>query len=75
MEASPSVSNDLVLQYYDELLEEDPTNAAVWKRRISVLRRSGKIELAVEELSKFLDTFYTDSEGWLELADIYSECN
>jgi ER membrane protein complex subunit 2 len=35
----------------------------------------GKVEKAVEELSQFLDTFYTDVEGWLELADIYSACN
>jgi len=48
---------------------------AIWKRRISVIRRMGKYEKAVEELSEFLDTFYTDVEGWLELADIYSSCN
>ncbi|KAG5636314.1 hypothetical protein H0H81_008428 [Sphagnurus paluster] len=73
MEATESP--DTVLEYYDQLLEEDSANAAAWKRRISVLRRTGKYERAVEELSKFLDTFYTDVEGWLELADIYSSCN
>ncbi|KAF9045598.1 tetratricopeptide repeat domain 35 [Panaeolus papilionaceus] len=73
MEATESTSK--VLQYYDELLKIDSANAAVWKRRISVLRRSGQIEKAVEELTELLDTFYTDVEGWLELADIYSSCN
>ncbi|GLB39780.1 putative TPR-like protein [Lyophyllum shimeji] len=73
MEATESP--DTVLQYYRELLEEDSANAAVWKRRISVLRRTGKYQKAVEELAQFLDTFYTDVEGWLELADIYSSCN
>jgi ER membrane protein complex subunit 2 len=48
---------------------------AAWKRQIAVLRRQGKIEQAVKELSQFLDTFYTDAEGWLELADIYVSCN
>jgi len=48
---------------------------AIWKRRISVLRRTGKVEKAVNELVQFLDTFYTDVEGWLELADIYASCN
>lgn len=48
---------------------------AIWKRRISVIRRMGRYQKAVEELSEFLDTFYTDVEGWLELADIYSFCN
>ncbi|KAG5644023.1 hypothetical protein DXG03_009238 [Asterophora parasitica] len=73
MEATESP--DTVLQYYGELLEEDSANAAVWKRRISVIRRTGRNTQAVEELSQFLDTFYTDVEGWLELADIYSSCN
>jgi hypothetical protein len=51
------------------------SSQAIWKRRISVIRRMGMYEKAVEELSEFLDTFYTDLEGWLELADIYSSCN
>ncbi|KAF8065096.1 hypothetical protein FPV67DRAFT_1562936 [Lyophyllum atratum] len=72
MEATESP--EVVLQYYGDLLEDDSANAAIWKRRISVIRRTGKYEKAVEELSKFLDTFYTDVEGWLELADIYASC-
>ncbi|KAJ7701759.1 TPR-like protein [Mycena rosella] len=66
---------DVVLQYYAQILDADSANAAIWKRRISVLRRTGKIEKAVEELSQLLDTFYTDVDGWLELADIYTSCN
>ncbi|KAI9513505.1 TPR-like protein [Russula earlei] len=63
---------EAALNFYDQLLEADPTNTAVWKRLISVLRRLGRIERAVEELSKLADTFYTDVEVWLELADIYA---
>ena len=44
---------------------------AAWKRRISVLRRARSLDKATEELIQYLDTFYTDPEGWLELADIY----
>lgn len=66
---------ETALKYYSELLEADPTNVAVWKRRISVLRRMGQTEEAISELSQYLDTFYTDIEGWLELADIYACCN
>ncbi|KAF8803377.1 tetratricopeptide repeat domain 35 [Phlegmacium glaucopus] len=73
MEATESPA--LVLTYYDELLRADSANAAIWKRRISVLRRMDKIYMAVEELNEYLDTFYTDAEGWVELADIYSSCN
>ncbi|KAF9467711.1 hypothetical protein BDZ94DRAFT_1248851 [Collybia nuda] len=73
MEATESAG--VVLQYYDELMDADPTNVAAWKRQISVIRRIGRYEKAVEELSNYLDTFYTDVEGWLELADIYCVCN
>ncbi|KAJ7594248.1 hypothetical protein C8J56DRAFT_926280 [Mycena floridula] len=65
----------IALKFYDELLEADSANGAAWKRRVSVFRRMGKLEKAVEELSLYLDTFYNDLEGWLELADIYSTCN
>ncbi|KAG2040648.1 TPR-like protein [Suillus americanus] len=58
-----------------DCLIADSANVAIWKRRISVLRRTGKIEMAVNELVHLLDTFYTDAEGWLELADIYASCN
>ncbi|EAU84041.1 tetratricopeptide repeat domain 35 [Coprinopsis cinerea okayama7 len=62
---------DIVLSYYRELLQKDSTNAAAWKRKISVLRQKGGIDQATEELIQYLDTFYTDPEAWLELADIY----
>jgi len=64
--------SDGALRFYGELLKADPSNSAVWKRQISVLRKLGKINDAVAELSKFADTFYTDVEAWLELADIYA---
>ncbi|KAJ3746431.1 hypothetical protein DFH05DRAFT_1523023 [Lentinula detonsa] len=66
---------ETALKFYDELLETDSSNAAIYKRRISVLIRIGKSEQAVTELSDYLDTFYTDVEGWVELAELYSSCN
>ncbi|TFK29527.1 tetratricopeptide repeat domain 35 [Coprinopsis marcescibilis] len=69
MEASESP--ETVLEYYQTLLQADSTNAAAWKRRISVLRNTGRIEKATEDLIQYLDTFYSDPEAWLELADIY----
>ncbi|KAI9056396.1 TPR-like protein [Trametes sanguinea] len=65
---------EAVLKFYDELLEEDSSRAAIWRRKAHVLRQMGKIDKAVEELSAMLDTFYTEVEGWLELADIYLTC-
>ncbi|KAG7096427.1 hypothetical protein E1B28_003864 [Marasmius oreades] len=69
-----SESPEIALKFYDDILKDDSANAAVWKRRISILRRTGKIEKAVEELKEYLDTFYNDLEAWVELADIYSSC-
>ncbi|KAL5478395.1 OCA3 [Sanghuangporus weigelae] len=66
---------EAVLEYYDGLLEADESNAAAWKRKIVIFRRSGGVTKAVDQLSKYLDTYYTDIEGWLELVDIYSSCN
>ncbi|EEB88136.1 hypothetical protein MPER_14194, partial [Moniliophthora perniciosa FA553] len=70
-----SEAAELALKFYDDILKEDSSNAAIWKRRISVLRRTGKVEKCVEDLKQYLDTFYNDLEAWLELADIYSSCN
>ncbi|KAH9990246.1 tetratricopeptide repeat domain 35 [Russula compacta] len=67
-----TVGPEAALRFYEQLLEADQSNAAIWKRQISVLRKLGRVEKAVEELSKFVDTFYTDVEAWLELADIYA---
>lgn len=66
------------LAFYESALSEDEANSALWKRQIAVLRSEGSpssILRAADELTKYLDTFYTDVEGWLELADIYAELN
>ncbi|KAG8814569.1 hypothetical protein FRC17_001072 [Serendipita sp. 399] len=48
------------------------TGQEIWKRLIAVLRQQNKIEKCISELVTFLDTFYSDLEGWLELADLYA---
>jgi ER membrane protein complex subunit 2 len=53
-------------------LKTHVSRKVIWKREISVLRKIGKIENAIEQLSRFVDTFYTDVEAWLELADLYA---
>jgi tetratricopeptide (TPR) repeat protein len=44
----------------------------IWKRRVAVFKQLGDTKSAVEDLCAYLDTFYTDVEGWLELADLYA---
>ncbi|KIJ43821.1 hypothetical protein M422DRAFT_75479 [Sphaerobolus stellatus SS14] len=65
------------IRFYEAALQEDDTNAALWKRKIAVLRSLGSqnVSQAVEELTIYLDTFYTDVEAWIELADVYAELN
>lgn len=69
-----SLPAEVALAYYEGLLAADETHVAAWKRKIVVLRRLGDMTKAVDELSTYLDTYYTDVEGWLELADIYATC-
>jgi len=63
------------LDYYEEALEVDEGNAAFWKRKIAVYRQMGEVDKCIEELGKYLDTFYTDAGAWLELADLYASLN
>ncbi|KAF9788067.1 TPR-like protein [Thelephora terrestris] len=66
---------ETALEYYNKLLESDPTNAAAWRRKAYVLRTMGKLDKSVEELSSLLDTFYNEVDGWVELAEIYYLCS
>lgn len=44
----------------------------MWRLRACVLRRAGKIEHVVEELSAMLDAFHTDLNGQSKLVDAYA---
>ncbi|KAG9038739.1 hypothetical protein FS837_001192 [Tulasnella sp. UAMH 9824] len=67
-------SGDLTgaLKLYDAILEVDEAHAGIWERRVAVYRQLGDTKRAAEDLCRYLDTFYTDIEGWLELADLYA---
>ncbi|KAF9653693.1 TPR-like protein [Thelephora ganbajun] len=66
---------EIALEYYNRLLEDDPTNSAAWRRKAYVLRIMGKLDKSVEELTALLDTFYNEVDGWVELAEVYHLCN
>ncbi len=77
LEADPANSVSLASYSQSLLVTHGATSRvsqAIWRRKASVYRRMGKIDDAVTELSALLDTFYTEVDGWLELADIYSTC-
>lgn len=62
---------DDAMEVYEKLIERDPTNAGVRKRKVAVLKSQGKTSAAIRELCKYLNIFMADHEAWYELADLY----
>ncbi|KAI2643658.1 tetratricopeptide [Xylaria nigripes] len=69
--AADDAALDLVLQEYEHILQENPTNLPIAKRRAALLRSVGRTADAVSVLSSLLDMSPTDAEAWAELADLY----
>ncbi|KAJ2986183.1 hypothetical protein NUW58_g5146 [Xylaria curta] len=62
---------DLVLQEYEKILQENPSNLPITKRRAALLRAMNRTSEAVNALNSLLDMSPTDAEAWAELADLY----
>mmetsp|Transcript_20469 Transcript_20469/g.33184 ORF Transcript_20469/g.33184 Transcript_20469/m.33184 type:complete len:318 (-) Transcript_20469:80-1033(-) len=62
------------LKKYDELLEKSPAEQRVMKRKVAVYKSQGRTTEAIDELTKYLDTFMGDFAAWEELALLYAEC-
>ncbi|PHU09966.1 hypothetical protein BC332_21826 [Capsicum chinense] len=56
---------------YSSLLEENPFDQIVHKRRVAMAKAQGNTSAAIDWLSKYLDLFMADHEAWRELAEIY----
>ncbi|GAB5589610.1 hypothetical protein Unana1_04510 [Umbelopsis nana] len=56
---------------YDTILQEDESNVLVSKRQIALLKLRGKKNEAISALVKYLDTYYSDPEAWIELCSLY----
>ncbi|KAL3659644.1 hypothetical protein V7S43_015319 [Phytophthora oleae] len=59
------------LALYDELLEANPANALVLKRKIAVLKAQKKTADVITALNEFLRSFGTDQAAWTELGETY----
>lgn len=59
------------LALYDELLEANPANALVLKRKIAVLKAQKKTMDVITALNEYLRTFGTDQAAWTELGETY----
>ncbi|KAI9717313.1 MAG: hypothetical protein M1812_004840 [Candelaria pacifica] len=64
-----------VLIEYEKILEEDPTNTPISKRRIALLRSLSRPSEAINALVQLLDGSPTDVEAWSELSDLYQSQN
>lgn len=57
---------------YEKLLREEPTNFAVRKRRIAVLKSLGRTNDAITALTVLLENSPTDVEAWAEASELYA---
>nr|DAD19621.1 TPA_asm: hypothetical protein HUJ06_021084 [Nelumbo nucifera] len=56
---------------YSSLLEDNPLDQVIQKRRVAMAKAQGNISGAIECLNKYLEIFMADHEAWRELAEIY----
>lgn len=56
---------------YSSLLEDNPFDQVIHKRRAAMAKAQGDITGAIEWLNKYLEIFMADHDAWRELAEIY----
>ncbi|XP_065199203.1 ER membrane protein complex subunit 2-like [Sycon ciliatum] len=56
---------------YAELLEHEPANSGVHKRRLAIMKAQGQTFELATGLTKYVQDFRADHDAWLELADVY----
>ncbi|KAJ6694175.1 hypothetical protein OIU85_004916 [Salix viminalis] len=56
---------------YSSLLEDNPFDQVVHKRRVALVKAQGNLSGAIDFLNKYLETFMADHDAWRELAEIY----
>ncbi|KAI9777654.1 MAG: hypothetical protein M1816_004619 [Peltula sp. TS41687] len=69
--AEDEAALERILKGYESTLAEDPTNMAIAKRRVALLRSLSRPVEAITALVALLDTSPTDAEAWAELSDVY----
>jgi len=56
---------------YSNLLEDNPLDQVIHKRRAIMEKAQGNLSGAVEWLNKYLEIYMADQDAWRELAEIY----
>lgn len=62
---------ELAEKAYSSLLEDNPLDQTIHKRRVAMAKAQGNIPGAIEWLNKYLEIFMADHDAWRELAEIY----
>jgi tetratricopeptide (TPR) repeat protein len=62
---------DEAIRRYNEMINEDETNAGARKRKIAVLISQRKNIDAIRDLCDYLKIFMNDQEAWKELCELY----
>lgn len=62
---------DEAMRRYNDMIDEDETNAAARKRKIAILISQDKKVEAIRELCDYLKIFMNDQEAWKELCELY----
>ncbi|KAI0852242.1 TPR-like protein [Daldinia vernicosa] len=70
-DASDAATLNVILKEYEQILQDNPTNIPILKRRVALLRSIGRTPESVSVLISLLDISPTDAEAWAELADLY----
>ena len=61
---------DEALEAYDAILEDAPTHAPTWRRKVAALVAAGRDAAAVAELGRYLLAFGGDADAWTEMAEL-----
>ena len=64
---------DKAMEHYDAILEDQPTEQRVMRRRIAVLESRNETKKCLEALNKYLDVFMDDVEAWEHAGKIYAK--
>lgn len=59
------------LELYEAILEANPADKGVMKRKICVYEEQGDTQGTIKELNAFLKVFCSDEQGWQKLLDLY----
>ncbi|KAI8965677.1 TPR-like protein [Daldinia sp. FL1419] len=70
-DANDATTLNVILKEYEQILQDNPTNIPILKRRVALLRSVGRTPESVSVLISLLDISPTDAEAWAELADLY----